>query len=113
MIRSDEIALTRTLRRIAVRLADVVPMRGTFCLFCRRETHRKSCVWMAAVKARASILADDVEQLRLVADTARPETPKPILACEWCGSAATATDSDGDSCCANCVDEAVAREAAE
>ncbi len=108
MTRSQELALAKSMRSIVTRIAALDPIRDGICAFCHsvRRVHRASCVWTQSLRARDGIAMQDADVAAMNGSTAIAARP-PIL-CEWCGAPATATDSDGDPCCQNCVSETVA-----
>ncbi len=110
MTRSQELALAKSMREIAVRVAGMNPICNGVCVLCRRsdrsqKPHRDTCVWMLAVRTRATIAALDIETARAIGV---PSAPKPVLECAWCGKPATATDESGEPACTACASEETA-----
>jgi hypothetical protein len=121
--RSEELALARLLRSIALDVAAVVLAPGEPCPLCRRpcsgekHLHAATCAIRRARRARNTIAQHDVAIARANANLTEPSAPKPVEQCGWCGKDAVAVDDDGDPACAGhavgAATSGYAREAAE
>lgn len=102
MTRSEELALAKELRSIALLVAANDPIREGVCVLCNslpsRRKHRSWCPYLKSLRARAVIAAQDIENAR----EPHASLPTPAPECEWCGGPSNATDPSGNRSCDKC-----------